>query len=410
MQEQLIYDWNGAARSQAPIRPAFKIVDETLRDGIQSPSIRNPVVEEKVELLHLMAACGIEVADVGLPGAGATAISDVTRLVTEVRDQRLPITVTCAARTHPADIEAVVRIADDTGVPIEVYAFLGSSPVRRMVEGWDTAHLVELVTNAGDQVRKAGLPFAFVTEDTTRSDPETLRTVFLAAIEHGASRLVLCDTCGHATPDGVANLVAFARGVIAETGEPVELDWHGHNDRGLALTLALSALEAGVDRAHGTVLGVGERVGNTAIDMLLVNLQLIGVLENDISPLAAYVRRVSETYHVPIPPSYPVFGTDAFRTATGVHAAAIVKALAAGRRDLADVVYSSVPAAKFGCRQTIEVGFYSGRANALGWLVAHELEITEERVAAILDLAKRSRTTLTDSEILQALAAASLVN
>jgi 2-isopropylmalate synthase len=407
--DNIIYDWNEVKRHAPPIHHKFKLVDETLRDGIQSPSITNPHVEAKLEILHCMEALGIEVADVGLPGAGAQAVADVTRLVEEIRDQKMKIEPNCAARTHQADVQAVVDISQKTGVSIEVCGFLGSSPVRQLVENWDVAHMTKMVTDATDLAVKNGCPFSFVTEDTIRSHPDTLRTLFKAAIDHGATRLILCDTVGHATPDGLYNLLEFTRKVIDETGAKIELDWHGHNDRGLALTLCLSALEFGIDRVHGTCLGVGERVGNASIDQTLLNLNLLGVIKRDLRMLRTYVDTVSKYYGVEIPYNYPAFGHDAFRTATGVHAAAIAKALMMGRRDLADRVYSSVAASEVGCKQLVEIGFYSGKANVQVWLMEHDLEATDERVHAILTRAKLGDTTLTDAEILQTLTDAGLI-
>ena len=409
-ENDIIYDWNEVKRHAPPIHHKFKLVDETLRDGIQSPSITNPHVDAKLEILHCMEALGIEVADIGLPGAGAQAVADVTRLIEEIRDHKMKIEPNCAARTHQADVQAVVDISQNTGVKIEVCGFLGSSPVRQLVENWEVPHMTKLVTDATDLAVKNGLPFSFVTEDTVRSHPETLRTLFKAAIDHGATRLILCDTVGHATPDGLYNLLEFTRKVIDETGAKIELDWHGHNDRGLALTLCLSALEFGIDRVHGTCLGVGERVGNASIDQTLLNLNLLGVINRDLRALRRYVDTVSKYYGVEIPYNYPAFGHDAFRTATGVHAAAIAKALMMGRRDLADRVYSSVAASEVGCKQLVEIGFYSGKANVQVWLIEHELEVTEPRVQAVLARAKLSTATLTDAEILQTLAEAGLLD
>ena len=401
--DEYIYDWNEARRDAPPFSRNLALVDETLRDGIQSPSVRNPSIGEKLELLHCMEALGIDVANVGLPGAGAAAVADVRRLCEEIRDARLAIRPSCAARTHEGDVRAVVELAQRTGVEIECCAFIGSSPVRQLVERWEQGRMVRLVTDAMDLAVGAGLPATFVTEDTIRSDPDLLRALWTAAIDHGARRIVLTDTVGHATPDGLANLVAFAREVIAESGAPVALDWHGHNDRGLALSVALWAFERGVDRVHGTCLGVGERVGNAPIDLLILNLSLLGVLDRDLHALRHYVERVSACYDVHVPHNYPAFGQDAFRTATGVHAAAIAKAMQLGRTDLADRVYSSVPAHALGCQQHIEVGFYSGRANVVRWLEERGLAVTEERVRRVLERAKRARATLTEGELLEAL-------
>lgn len=396
--QPLIYDWNRPS-GESPFPTGFRLLDETLRDGIQSPSVTNPTGQEKLELLRLMEKIGIDDVDVGLPGAGAAAVDDCELLVQATIDENMSIRPNCAARTHPNDILAVTEVNQRTSVPIEVCAFLGCSPIRRLVEKWDLDHMIGLVTTAADICRKEGLPFTFVTEDTTRASPDTLEPLFKAAIDHGATRLILCDTCGHATPDGLGHLVTFTRRIIRESGVEVGLDWHGHNDRGLALPLCLTAIELGIERIHGTCMGIGERVGNAPLDLLMVNLQLFHAIDRDMSALAEWVRRTAEVYGVEIPDRYPVFGRDAFRTATGVHAAAIVKALAAGRDDLADVVYSSVPARDFGCRQSVDVGYYSGKANAVAWLYYHSLEDTPERVETILGAAKVSREVLTDGQI-----------
>jgi len=405
----VIYDWNELERSGPVIGGRFELVDETLRDGLQSPSVRNPSIEEKLELLHLMEACGIENADVGLPGTGEQAAIDVRRLCEEIRDQNMAIKPNCAGRTHPADVRAIIEASQDVGREIEVCAFLGASPIRRVLEGWDVERMVKMTVDSARMAVGAGLPFSFVTEDTSRSDPETLNTLFRAAIDNGASRLILTDTVGHATPDGLRNLVRFTQNLIKDTGADVEIDWHGHNDRGLSLTLCMSALEEGVHRVHGTCLGVGERVGNASIDMMLVNLKMLGLIDRDLRPLSDYVAKVSEYYRVPLPYNYPVFGRDAFRTATGVHASAIVKAMRAGKQDFADKVYSSVPAGDYGCEQIIEVGFCSGKANVQCWLEGKGLEATDERVSTILQYAKHDNKVLTDEEIYDCMRVAGLL-
>ena len=409
--DDIVYDWNEINRRGSVVRHDFTLMDETLRDGIQSPSVRNPSIGEKLEIIHLQDACGIEFSDIGLPGAGQLAVDDVTRLTEEIRDCRLKIKPNCAARTHTNDVQAVIDISQKTGFPLEVCAFIGSSPVRQLVEGWDIDRMRKLVVDSVSLAAREGLPVSFVTEDTIRSDPRTLETLFRAAIDNGADRLVLTDTVGHATPDGLLNLLTFTRSVLRAMGAShVKLDWHGHNDRGLSLTLCLWALQYGIDRVHGTCLGVGERVGNASIDMVLINLRLLGIIDRDLRPLRAYADKVSDAYRVPIPHSYPVFGSDAFRTATGVHAAAIIKALQSGHKDLADRVYSSVPAADFGCRQVVEVGFYSGKSNIQFWLYERGLVIDDARVNAIWDLAKSSDATLSNEQILGCLLENGLIN
>ncbi len=403
-ENEVIYDWNlrGASLPAPPRR--VLIVDETLRDGVQCPSVTDPPIEAKLEMVRLMAKVGVDVVDIGLPGAGPRAVADVTRLAELIRDEKLPILANCAARTHANDITPIVEISQKTGVPIEVMAFLGASPIRLYAEGWDVDLLEKRTRESIRLAKQNGLPATFVTEDTTRAHPETLRRLFLAAIEEGADGLCVCDTCGHATDTGVRNLVAFTRSVIAESGRSVRVDWHGHNDRGYGLSNAITACEVGADRVHGCVLGVGERVGNTSLDLLLVNLKLMGWHEGDLTRLGELVDLGSRSCNVPIPVSYPVFGKDAFRTGTGVHAAAIIKAISKGADWLADRVYSGVPAGWFGRRQEIEIGHMAGDSNIVFWLRQRGFEPTPERVSAIRARAKATSRVLEESEILSALA------
>jgi 2-isopropylmalate synthase len=398
-EQDLIYDWNteGEAVSSPPKRIEFD--DETLRDGLQSPSVVSPPIEKKIEILHLMSDLGIDSADIGLPGAGPHVQEQVLRLAKEIVDQKLQIEPNCAARTLKADIDPVVEISQEVGIPIECATFIGSSPIRQYAEDWDLDVLLKHTREAVDYTVKKGLPNMYVTEDTTRARPETVRALYTTAIEHGARRICVCDTVGHATPNGVRNLVSFIRQVVADTGEPVKIDWHGHRDRGLDIPNTLAAIDAGVDRVHGCGLGIGERCGNTPMDLLLVNLKLMGRIDNDLTRLSEYCRSISEAVGVPIPAGYPVVGEDAFRTGTGVHAAAVIKALKKKDAWLADRVYSGVPAGEFGLRQRIEVGPMCGLSNVQFWLSSRGLPLKEDLVEAIFEAAKKSDRVLEDSEV-----------
>lgn len=400
---ELLYDWNVRGHTVSPPMRKVRYFDETLRDGIQCPSVTDPPIEAKMEIVRLLSSTGVHHVDIGLPGAGPRAVKDTTILAEMIRDEGLPILASCAARTHAADIQPVIDISQATGLPIEVMAFLGTSPVRLYAEGWDEALLEKRTREAVKLAKSNGLPCTFVTEDTIRSNPTTLRRLFTAAIEEGADGLCLCDTVGHATPNGVFNLVHFTRDLVRSLGTDTRLDWHGHNDRGFGLGNALTAIEAGVDRVHGTILGMGERVGNTSLDLLLVNLKLLGVEEGDLRNLAELVDLAAVACNWPIPPNYPVFGRDAFRTATGVHAAAVIKAERRGEAWLADLVYSGVPAAWFGREQEIDIGHMSGDSNILYWMHRRGIEATEERVAKVRALAKGGNRTLTTEEILAVL-------
>jgi len=402
---ELIYDWNRAYVQS--LKPAGRVLlnDETLRDGLQSPSVRDPTIPEKIKILHLMESLGINFLDIGLPGAGPRAVEHVEALAREIGNARLKIKPNCAARTHQNDIRPIAEIVQKTGVPIEAATFIGSSPIRRYTEGWTEEFLLLTSEEAVKYAVSLGLEVMYVTEDTTRCDPETVKRLYTAAINCGARAIVLCDTCGHATPMGVFALVKFVmEQVVIPSGEKIRVDWHGHCDRGLAIANSLAALVAGAESVHATALGVGERVGNTQMDQMLLNLKLMGVApwhEQDLTKLKDYCREVSRATGVAIPPNYPVLGEDAFRTATGVHAAAVIKAYRKNDEELADAIYSGVPARQFGMEQVIEIGPMSGKSNVLFWLERHGIPTTDDVVDRIYKLAKLSDRVLTETEILE---------
>ncbi len=395
--ETLIHDWN-----QPDLRSAGTILfdDETLRDGLQSPSVRDPKLDEKIALIHLMDELGIHTANIGLPGAGDRAREHILALTREMRGLKIRPNVAC--RTVVSDIAPVVDMVQATGVPIEVCAFIGSSPIRQYAENWEIGQMVELSRTAVEFATKNGLPCMFVTEDTTRASPDHVRALYTTAIEAGAKRICVCDTCGHSTPNGTRRIVGFVRDLVKELGVDVGIDWHGHRDRGMGLMNALAALEAGATRVHATALGIGERTGNVEMDLLLVNLRLLGLIENDLSKLGRYIELASAATGVPVPRNYPVFGKDAFETATGVHAAAVIKAFRKGDHWLANRVYSGVPADLVGLEQVIAVGPMSGRSNVTWFLEKRGVKPTDECVARVLELAKKTPRLLTEAEILGA--------
>ncbi len=392
----LIYDWNRDGRAAKADYRAAELDDETLRDGLQGPSVRNPPTEVKKRLLHLMDQLGIDTADIGLPGASDRARAEIVALAKETTKLKT-LRPNMALRTHPLDVKAAIEAAHDAGVAIEACTFIGSSPIRRFAEDWSLDTMLRSVEESVAALVKADLPVMFVTEDTTRADAETLMKLYDTAIASGAKRICASDTVGHATPEGVRNLLTFLRRDVIR-GRDVKLDYHGHNDRGLGTVNALAAT-AVADRVHGSALGIGERVGNTSMDQLLINMQLWGLIDRDLAPLVEYVTLVSEHCGIPIPSNYPALGSDAFRTGTGVHAAAVIKALRKGDRALADRVYSGVPASVLGREQRIEVGPMSGESNVVFWLETHGFEATKERVARVLERAKASDRLLTADEL-----------
>jgi 2-isopropylmalate synthase len=401
-EKNLIYDWaaNGPRR---PVWPSHVMIDdETLRDGLQCPSVTDPPAESKLQILHLMESLGIETANVGLPGAGVRQQEAVLLLCREIAKCRMHIRANCAARTLMVDIRPIAEAAQLTGVPIEACLFIGSSPIRQYAEEWELDDILRHSREAIAFAVREGLEVMYVTEDTVRSSPDHLRILLTAAVEAGVGRLCLCDTCGAATPDAVYNLVTWVKELVNANGShQIGIDWHGHRDRGLDLSNTLAAIEAGANRVHGTALGIGERVGNTPIEQLLVNLKLLGIRNDDLTHLPQYVQLVSRVTQVPIAVNTPIVGSDAFRTATGVHAAAVVKAHKKGHTWLADRIYSGVPAGWIGCKQKIEIGPMSGNSNVQHYLDSHGVSVTPELTRRILDRAKKSPRVLTDAEVLE---------
>jgi isopropylmalate/homocitrate/citramalate synthase len=408
--EKLIYDWNRLHPQS--LRPAGNVLlnDETLRDGLQSPSVKDPSVEEKIEILHLMEALGIHSLNLGLPGAGPRAVEHVTALAKEIVGHKMNIRANCAARTHENDIRPIAEIVQKTGLPIEAATFIGSSPIRRYTEGWTDDFLLKTTEKAVKFAVSLGLDPMYVTEDTTRCDPEMVKKLYSTAIACGAKAIVICDTAGHATPMGAFALVRFVMDeVVKPSGATVRVDWHGHCDRGLAIANSMAALVAGAECVHASALGVGERVGNTQMDQMLVNLKLMGIppwADQDLSKLKDYCQAVSRATGIPIPANYPVVGEDAFRTATGVHAAAVIKAYKKNDVELANAVYSGVPSHVFGLEQIIDVGPMSGKSNVQFWLERHGIPVKEDLVERIFRRAKSSDHTLTDAEIRECIAVA----
>jgi len=395
----LIYDWN--ARGDVPAYRPIELTDETLRDGLQSPSLTQPRIQDKVYLLYLMNDLGIQSLNTGLPVAGEAAKQDCIVLTREIARQGLSIRPQCAGRTLKQDIDAIIEVSQQAGMEVEACLFIGSSPIRQYVEDWDLDTMLRLSEESIRYAIEHGLPVTFITEDTTRARPETLRRLYTVAIECGASRICLCDTAGHATPEGVCNLVTFVQGIVDQVGKPVRMDWHGHRDRGLSVANALAAIATGVDRIHATALGIGERSGNVPMEILLVNLRLLGLIDWNLTRLPEYCRVVAEACDSPLPFNYPIMGSDAFRTAVGVHAAAIAKAVQKGDPWLAEQVYCSIPASMVGRQHTIEIGPLSGAHNVRFWLKSRDIEVPDIVVDKILAAAKQAQHLLTDDEIMR---------
>ena len=408
MQEnELIHDWNvidyEISRNPDNHPHGIWFDDETLRDGLQSPSARNPSIEQKIELLSYMERLGIQKVDLGLPGAGPFHLNHIDTMLSHITENNYQIRPGCAVRTVVSDIEPLIDLQAKHEMQIQASAFLGTSPIRQYAEGWTLERLLSTLEEAVGFAIDNDIPVMFVTEDTTRSKPEDIKAIYTRAIELGADRICVCDTCGHVTPNGVRKLLSFIQDeVIPDAGvqrREIEINWHGHQDRGLGVANNLAAVEAGADVIHGTALGVGERAGNAPLDQTLVNLKLMGVIENDLTLLNEYVRKAHDYVEVALPRNYPVFGEDAFETGTGVHASAVIKAMKKGDHWLADRVYSGVPAQDFGLQQKIRIGHMSGRSNIVWWLEQRGYEASEELVAHMFEIAKNQPRLMADEEV-----------
>ena len=404
---KLIYDWNiidyEINRNPANHPHGVWFDDETLRDGLQSPSARNPTIDEKKELLTYMEKLGIQKVDLGLPGAGPFHREHFNSMLSHIIDNDYQIRPGAAVRTLMHDIEPLVEMQEKHGIQIQASAFLGTSPIRQYTEGWTMEKLISTMEKAVSYAVENDVPVMFVTEDTTRSNPDDVRAIYQRAMELGVRRLCVCDTCGHVTPNGVKKLLNFVDEEVIKDGgykrNEIEVNWHGHQDRGLGVANNIAAVEAGADVIHGTALGVGERAGNAPLDQTLVNLKLMGVIDNDLTLLDEYMRTANKYIEVPLPRNYPVFGEDAFETGTGVHASAVIKAMRKGDDWLADRVYSGVPAGDFGLKQVIRIGHMAGRSNIIWWLEQNGYDVTDELVAHLFEVAKSQRRNMLDSEV-----------
>lgn len=296
------YDWGRHGPRRDPAVHGVKLHDETLRDGLQSPSMRVPALAVRQDWVRRLDRAGVHSACLGLPGAGPHAVEQGIALVGQIVRERLALRPVLAGRTHHGDVDAILEVCGRTGVAVEATLFLGASPVRLWVEGWNPARLASWTERTVGRAVRAGLRVSFVTEDTSRAHPDLLGRLFDAALQAGATRLVLCDTTGHCTPRGATRLVRWTRAWLDGRGLPgVGLDWHGHDDRGLALPVALAAAEAGCDRVHGCLAGVGERVGNVRLEALARELTGRGTGAWDVEGLRRLAGEVSRRVgpHVP---------------------------------------------------------------------------------------------------------------
>ena len=394
------FDWDGG--SDVLTRTQL-VVDESCRDGLQGGNVtRRPTLEERDGLLERAFRLGVLDCNLGLP-VNPAAIEECSRLATFAakRGQRPHV----ACRTVVSDIEGALRVAESAGIPaLEVCAFNGgTAPIRREVEGWTTEKVTEDINRSITFGVQRGLRMSLVLEDMSRTAMEWLRNAILVGMNAGATRLVVTDTVGSMTPTGVPRLLGALRQLLADHGfGHVPMDWHGHNDRGLAVANALAAAMSGlVDRVHATVLGIGERTGNPDMAQLLLNLHLEGLYPAEkLAGLMEYTRYGSVVTGVPIPDNHPVTGRLSLSTATGVHAAAVAKGHSGGDPELEGLVYLPFDPRLIGRHPEILVGFMSGKSNAVTVLTRLGIPTTDENVGALLSYVQHHKhNVLMDDEV-----------
>ena len=390
--DTLFHDWNGSSKSNMRCR----IVDDTLRDGLQSPNVVAPKLAEKLTLIDCMVKNGIYSLIASYPAASKELFAETEAMLRHIRGNKYQIAPALAGRTALQDLQPIAELQQRFGRQLRAYAFIACSPIRQSVENWDLSLIRERIKESLKYLIAENVFPIIVIEDSTRCKPDDLSEVIRCAVDGGAKSITIADTVGYINPEGVRKLISFVRGI---SGDHVLLEWHGHNDRGLALANALAAIESGVDCVHTTAAGIGERTGNLSFEQLLLNLWLNGGGDINLSFVNEFAALTAQYTHIPIPPNQPVIGSDIFTTGTGVHAAAILKALKSGDTVLADSVYSSVPARLLGREQNIEIGQMSGRANVEAKLLQMRLPYTDDTAEKILAAAKSSSHFLTDVEI-----------
>lgn len=390
--ENLFFDWGHSLQVPFPA-----ILDATLRDGIQGILTRYPSLDEKLHLVDLLLSLGVHEFEIGMPVVGLKHKQESIAVAAHIFKQCPDARVICLARTKIDDVIAVAEVAQAVGCHIGCALFVGSSPIRRRVEGWSIVDLVNWTAQAVRFAVHEGLAVSLACEDATRSEPETLRNLYLTAIEHGASRVVIPDTVGICSTDSTRRIVEFFRDQITD-GDTIPIDWHGHNDRDLGVANAVAAANAGATCIHTTVLGIGERCGNVPLEPLLVHLATHETYQWNLSILPQLAEYASKIFDDPIRSRYPIIGQNAFATAAGTHGAALYKATQRRDSQLAANVYAGADPRSFGREVQVFVGPMSGVAN-VKWK-AQELGVSLKPNSEedILLVAKERDKILTDQE------------
>jgi isopropylmalate/homocitrate/citramalate synthase len=355
--KHLLASWNPVSGSHLQqVR-----LEDDIRDALQSVRLQQPSLAQRIRLLELSAEVGVQHAFVGFPAASQQEFARCTALVGHVRDQQLTIEPIVMARAIEADVEAILAIREATQAPMAADIFIGVSDLRLRVENWTFNQALQKLEKACALALRENLPFRVSLEDSSRVRPDALSQGLQAATDCGAVMVVICDTVGDCLPEGARRLTEFALNELTRIHSPLEIGWHGHNDKGLSLANAWAAAESGASMISGTFLGFGERTGNTPLEQLIWLLREAGNRHYDLEPMVRLCAYFAESAGTNISPQAPLVGADAFSTSTGTHVAAILKSRSLGEA-FEDLVYSSVPARALGRHQALMLGPGSGRS------------------------------------------------
>ncbi|MCT2400302.1 homocitrate synthase [Novosphingobium mangrovi (ex Huang et al. 2023)] len=354
-------------------QPRVLINDSTLRDGEQSPGVAF-TLEEKLAIAAALEAAGIDEIEAGTPAMGGQEIEAIAAMV---------------AQANKAEIIPWCRM---TRADVEAAALTGASRVHLSVPvsdrqihakfGTGRADVLERIADVVGYARELGLRVSVGGEDASRADIDFLKRVVVAIEEAGGHRFRFADTLGVLDPFGTCELF---RELARQTD--IELEFHGHDDLGLATANTLAAVRGGATHVSVCVLGLGERAGNAPLEEVVTALgETLGrATAVDLARLPGLAALVAKASCRAIPENKPIVGSMVFSHESGIHVSGLL-------RDAA--TYEALDPARFGRERTIVLGKHSGRAALRSTLRSIGLECDHERIERLL-AEVRARASLT---------------
>ncbi len=380
-----------AENIQKPVQK-YAIDDETLRDGVQAPYVLQPTIEQALTIFEFSRKLGVQKADIGFAASSPTTFNRIKEVAKQNYGEGTPITISCAARTTIGDIDPIIKLSQEIGNPIEADTFIGTDPLRMKVEGWTPEFMANQVEQVTRYAIDHGVPTMLVTETSfagIQQIPNVVRDIYLAGLNAGAGRVCLCDTTGAHTFDEIIEGIHWMRNLLDTNGfHHVGIDFHGHDDLTNAVSNSVAAFMAGADRVHATILGIGERRGNTDLIPLLVQLDKKEMnSDHNLHILPEYAMYASSVLGVPISDTHPVIGPDARCMVSGVHATAALKGLEQGHKG----IYLPFDPDSLGIKpsHTTKIGQMAGKGNVLLFALMEGLpRPTDLQIERVLNEAK----------------------